>query len=64
MIQDSPIIRNAEKYGTGGREPRCPVCGQECETVYKDFRGEIIGCDDCLTAFDAWEEDECMGYDE
>ena len=35
--------------------PRCPVCGQECETLYRNRYGEIIGCDDCIDAVDAWE---------
>lgn len=55
MIQDSPIIREAERNGTGGREPRCPVCGRECEVVYKDCYGDIVGCEDCITAYNAWE---------
>lgn len=66
-MRDSPIIREAERYGTEvGRMPICPVCGQECDIVYKDFRGEIIGCDDCLIAYNAYEEDECFPqrYDE
>lgn len=35
--------------------PHCPVCGCECEVFYKNQYGEIIGCDDCIDAFDAWE---------
>ena len=35
--------------------PTCPVCGQECEVLYKNRYGEIIGCDDCIDALDAWE---------
>lgn len=35
--------------------PHCPVCGQECETLYRNRYGEIIGCDDCIDAVDAWE---------
>ena len=35
--------------------PHCPVCGQECEIVYRNRYGEIIGCDDCIDAVDAWE---------
>lgn len=59
-IPDDPAIQRAEKYGTGGVEPICPVCGMECETVYKDCYGEILGCDCCLTAYDACEEEECF----
>ena len=46
-----------------GRMPICPICGQECDLVYKDYRNEIIGCDDCLTAFNAYEEEECFPYE-
>ena len=35
--------------------PHCPVCGQECETLYRDRYGEVIGCNDCIDAVDAWE---------
>ena len=32
----------------------CPVCGEECETIYKKD-GEILGCENCFEAVDAWE---------
>lgn len=61
---DHPIIRNCEATGwPDGKEPRqpvCPICGQECETIYTDTLGIIEGCDGCLTAKDAWEEPECF----
>lgn len=64
MELDDPIIHSAERTGYppwhNSQEPICPVCHAECDTVYKDMYGEIIGCDICLTAYDAWEEDECM----
>ena len=29
--------------------PRCPVCGEECEKVYRSEKtAEIIGCDNCI----------------
>lgn len=64
-IPDDPIIRNIERNGYYSRwgyseEPRCPVCGSECGTVYKDSEGEIFGCDNCLTECDAWETEECF----
>ena len=42
--------------------PVCPICGEECETVYlRD--GQPVGCDRCLLELDAdewlrdtWEE--------
>lgn len=62
MIDDDPIIKRIERTGYGHkyREPKCPVCGEVCETVYKDVYGEILGCDQCLTARDAWDEEECL----
>lgn len=53
---DHPVIRNCELTGyPDGREviPICPVCGEQCETIYKDTWGDIVGCDQCITAFDA-----------
>lgn len=68
MISDDPLIRYAEKNGFAPwnvpKEPRCPVCGSECETVYKDKMGDILGCDECLTAHDACEEEECFPRDD
>lgn len=40
--------------------PYCPVCERECETIYIDRNGEIVGCDCCVTRRDAWEIDECF----
>jgi transposase len=36
--------------------PICPVCGNECETIYRDRDHEVVGCENCVTAYDAWEE--------
>lgn len=41
------------------REPEyrpyiCPVCGEECETIYRKD-SEILGCDNCVEAIDARE---------
>lgn len=64
MIPDHPDIQNCERTGwPDGAEPtypRCPVCGNECSTIYKSSSGEIVGCDECLYTADAWEEDECF----
>lgn len=63
-IPDHPIIHNCERTGwPDGSEPsypRCPICGDECSTIYKDRSGEIVGCDECLYTADAWQEDECF----
>lgn len=60
-----PAITSIERTGwPHGMEPPdgpvCPVCGQECEDVYFDRRGEIVGCDSCLRLRDAWCVDECF----
>lgn len=37
-------------------EPRvyyCPVCGEECHTLYTNGFGEIVACNDCLGSVDA-----------
>ena len=45
---DKPEIRRAMSEGyPEGRVPICPVCGEECSTIYKDG-GEIIGCNICI----------------
>ena len=40
--------------------PRCPVCGEECETIYRDRFGTYVGCDICMETKDAWEVPECF----
>jgi len=36
--------------------PICPVCGNECKEIYRNFfTGEIIGCDSCITSHDAYD---------
>lgn len=36
--------------------PRCPVCGEEVDTVYKNVYGDPVGCPECVTEVDAWAE--------
>lgn len=38
--------------------PRCPICGEETDTFYKGHYGDIIGCDNCVKAVDAWDYTE------
>lgn len=56
---ENPVIANYLRTGyPDGKDPeypRCPVCGGECETLYKDRFGDVVGCDYCITAIDAWE---------
>lgn len=40
--------------------PRCPVCGEECETVYLDHCGSYAGCNVCMDPRDAWDVPECF----
>ena len=58
-MMDDPIIRMMERTGYPSEryqdEPRCPVCGELCETLYKDRYGDIVGCDECITTLNAWE---------
>ena len=44
------------------RRPHCPVCGDECTIIYKQGN-EILGCENCITPDDAWEEPACMEDD-
>ena len=64
MIPDDPLIRYAERTGYAPWKkqeyPVCPVCGEECETIYKDRYGEIVGCDCCVVQEDAYESDRCF----
>lgn len=56
-ILDHPDIRRAEATGYPEKEreyPICPVCGAGTDTFYKCDE-EIVGCDECVTAVDAWE---------
>lgn len=47
------------------RFPVCPVCGQECETVYLDHKTrDILGCDVCVDVKDAWSRYECFPGEE
>lgn len=45
-------------YATRVRFPRCPVCGNETDTLYKDRHGDVFACDVCVDIRDAWEAEE------
>lgn len=55
----NPIIESLERTGlppwNDGRVPRCPCCGEETDTLYRNPEGDVVGCGECLTAYDAWE---------
>lgn len=40
--------------------PAAPICGEECETIYKDRYGAYVGCDVCMETKDAWEVEDCF----
>ena len=63
-LPDHPVVQNLERTGyPDGKEPhypRCPICGEESETIYKDRYGAYVGCDVCVEIKDAWEVDDCF----
>lgn len=44
-----------EPYPEPEAMPTCPVCGEETETLYDNYDGQIIGCDNCIATIDAWD---------
>ena len=36
--------------------PRCPICGAETDTFFKNYYDEVCGCDECVYPADAWDE--------
>lgn len=40
------------------RTPTCPVCGAEVDAYLKNIDGDIVGCENCVTDVDAWEESD------
>ena len=48
QVPDAPWIREAENDGMPPFDPPvCPICGEECETIYADMTGDVFGCDRC-----------------
>ena len=59
-IPDHPVIANMERTGhPDGKEPApvlCPLCGGECETIYRTKEDrEVVGCDLCIESVDPWD---------
>lgn len=58
-VPEDPIIKNYEIYGNAEgveeKAPKCPICDKDAEKFYKDFWGEVVGCDNCIKEFDSWE---------
>lgn len=63
MNIEHPVITNMERTGhPDGKEPRyprCPICNEECETIYMQDC-EVVGCNECVGTKDAWEVEECF----
>lgn len=61
-MRDHPVIENLMRTGTpDGKEERyahCPVCGAECDYIFKN-KWEILGCDVCIDKVDSFEVAEC-----
>lgn len=59
LRHDHPVVESLDKTGLppwdSGEEPHCPVCGAACDTVYFDRLNDAVGCENCLTARDAWD---------
>lgn len=61
-IPDHPVIKNLLETGYPDRKapkmPRCPICDEETDTLYKDNDGFVVGCPECVTTCDAWEYEQ------
>ena len=55
MIENGMVVYDEPAYDA----PVCPVCGEECEWIYKKD-GEVLGCDNCVEQIssDTWQLDE------
>jgi hypothetical protein len=65
QLPDNPLIARTEREGVpDGRHPICPICGEECDTYYRNgFVGDIVGCDFCISEHNAWDVMEEEMYD-
>lgn len=58
---DCPEIENTISTGYSHGKPKyphCPVCDSETDIFYKDSMGDVIGCENCISQVDAWEQME------
>lgn len=64
-LPEHPIVQNLERFGCPfGKEPpipHCPICGAECETIYRNFLNEVVGFDLCVLALDAEDDSDLFG---
>lgn len=49
--QDNPFPPDEPDY------PICPVCGEECGTIYK-VGNAVVAADNCIVEVNAWEWQE------
>lgn len=38
----------------------CPICGEECDTIYANREGVVVGCDNCIESYDAFDCPACF----
>ena len=60
---EHPDITRCNRTGYPHGEPtypHCPVCGSECDTIYRDEDGFIFACDECVKTENAWETEACF----
>lgn len=59
-IPDHPDIRMTELYGTlhpdEDEAPVCPICYEECDTAFYARDGEPLGCENCISKKDPWDD--------
>ena len=41
------------------KEPQCPICGNACEKIFRDYIGIIVGCNECIGVERSTEVEEC-----
>ncbi len=58
--QISNALRTGWPTGKAPDEPACPICGENCSSIFRDRWGNILGCEDCVKSEDAWEAAECF----
>lgn len=66
-MRDHPDIERTERTGYPDEPkkwPHCPICGEECDTVYLFQGSDIVGCENCMTTESAWKCEECFGEEQ
>ena len=63
-LPDHPAIRYAHETGYPDASyldvPRCPVCGENADILYRNAYHDVVGCGECVYTSDAWETMEDM----